>query len=86
MRIDRDLFGWGVFFAVAGSLALAIQEGLVADRAWWSFWPLILVGVGVGLIMRRTALEPLGGVPVGATFGLMVGGSLGFVFRAASIR
>lgn len=76
MRIDRDLFGWGVFFAVAGGLALAIQEGVVADRAWWSFWPLILVGIGVGLLLRRTTLEPLGGVLVAATFGLMVGGSL----------
>lgn len=76
VRIDRDLLGWGVFFVVAGGIALAIGEGLVADRAWWSFWPLILVGIGVGLILRRTALEPLGGLLVAATFGIMVGGSL----------
>ncbi|MGK2852341.1 MAG: hypothetical protein ACSLFN_15730 [Candidatus Limnocylindrales bacterium] len=76
MRIDRDLLGWGVFFAVAGGLALAIQQGAVADRAWWSFWPLILVGIGIGLILRRTALEAVGGLVVAATFGLMVGGSL----------
>lgn len=76
MRIDRDLFGWGVFFAVAGGIALAIQEGFVVDRAWWSFWPLVLVGIGLGLILRRTPLEAVGGVVVAATFGLMVGGSL----------
>lgn len=76
MRIDRDLLGWGVFFAMAGGVALAIQEGGIADRAWWSFWPLILVGIGLGLVARRTALEAVGGLVVAATFGLMVGGSL----------
>lgn len=76
MRIDRDLLGWGVFFAVAGGIAVAIQQGVIADRAWWSFWPLILVGIGFGLVARRTALEAIGGVVVAATFGLMVGGSL----------
>lgn len=76
MRVDRDLLGWGVFFAVAGGLAVAIQEGAIADRAWWSFWPLILVGIGIGLILRRTALEAAGGLVVATTFGLMIGGSL----------
>ena len=79
MRIDKNLLGWGVFFIVVGAVPLAAQAGAIPattlDR-WWSFWPLILVGIGLGLILTRTAFESLGGIIVAATFGLMVGGAL----------
>ncbi len=79
MRIHRDLAGWGVFFIVAGGLPLAVQTGLldqaVLDR-WWSFWPLILVGIGLGLIFTRTPLELVGGLIVSGTFGLLAAGIL----------
>lgn len=79
MRIHRDLAGWGVFFIVAGGLPLAVQTGLVdpavLDR-WWSFWPLILVGIGLGLIFTRTPLEMVGGLIVSGTFGLLAAGVL----------
>ena len=76
MRLEPGFVGWGVFFVVAGAIALAIEAGQVPDQAWWSYWPLLLVGGGLGLVLRRTPLELLGGVLVAATFGLMVGGSL----------
>src|SRR6185295_596144 len=79
MRIHRDLAGWGVFFVVAGGVALAVQLGLipstVLDR-WWSFWPLLLVGIGLGLLLTRTSLEMLGGLIVSGTLGLMAAGIL----------
>ncbi len=79
MRIHRDLAGWGIFFIVAGGVPLAVQTGAidpaVLDR-WWSFWPLILVGIGLGLIFTRTALEMLGGLIVSGTLGLMAAGIL----------
>lgn len=79
VRIHRDLAGWGVFFIVAGAVPLAIQTGLlspaVLDR-WWSFWPLILVGIGLGLIFTRTPLEVLGGLVVSGTLGLLAAGVL----------
>jgi hypothetical protein len=79
VRIHRDLAGWGVFFIVAGGVPLAIQTGLldplVLDR-WWSFWPLILVGVGLGLIFTRTSLELVGGLVVSGTLGLLAAGIL----------
>ena len=84
MRIHRDLAGWGVFFIVAGGVPLAVQTGVidpaVLDR-WWSFWPLILVGIGLGLIFTKTSLEMLGGLIVSGTLGLLVAGILtgGFV-------
>jgi hypothetical protein len=79
VRIHRDLAGWGVFFIVAGGVPLAVQTGVldpsVLDR-WWSFWPLILVGVGLGLIFTRTPLEVLGGLLVSGTLGLLAAGIL----------
>lgn len=79
MRIHRDLAGWGVFFIVAGGVPLAVQTGLldpaVLDR-WWSFWPLILVGIGLGLIFTRTPLEMVGGLVVSGTLGLLAAGIL----------
>jgi hypothetical protein len=76
MRVDGGYLGWGVFFVAAGAVALAIDQGLVADQHWWTYWPLILIGVGIGLVLRRTPLETLGGLLVAGTFGVMVGGTL----------
>lgn len=79
MRIDRGRLGWGVFFLTLGLVPLAIRLGWV-DPAWfegiWRLWPLILVGIGIGLILRRTAFAAIGNVVVGLTFGLIIGGAL----------
>ena len=79
MRIDRDMLGWGVFFLVAGGVSIGVQQGAIPltflDR-WSSFWPLILVGIGLSLILARTALDLVGGLIISATLGLMVGGAL----------
>ena len=79
MHVRRGLLGWGVFLILAGAIPLAVRAGyLDADQVGrlWSLWPLILIGIGVGLILRRTRLEFLGGLIVAATLGLMVGGLL----------
>jgi hypothetical protein len=78
MRVNRGLLGWGVFFIVLGAVPLAVREGLLdasVVRRAWELWPLILVGIGLGLILARTKLAVLGGLLVAATFGLM-GGAL----------
>ena len=78
MRVNRGLLGWGVFFIVLGAVPLAVREGLLDPdvvRRAWELWPLILVGIGVGLILARTRAAVLGGLIVAVTFGLM-GGAL----------
>jgi len=63
MRVDGRFVGWGLFFIVAGALPLAVQGGyLPSDAASrvWRLWPLILVGLGVGIILGRTPLGWLG--------------------------
>ncbi len=79
MRIDRHFVGWGLFFIVVGAIPLAVHSGaLTADQVldWWRFWPLILIGVGLAIVLRRTPLEALGGWLVAITTGAMLGSLL----------
>ena len=79
MHVDRRFLGWGVFFILAGALPLAVQSGYVPSDAAshvWRLWPLILIGLGIGIILGRTPLGWLGGLIVAATFGLLVGSAL----------
>jgi len=76
MSVDRRLLNWGVFLVLLGAIPLAVAQGwlprdLVA-RAW-ELWPFILVGAGIGLILRATPLRALGGIVVSATLGVMLG-------------
>ena len=79
MHIRRGYLGWGVFLILTGAVPLLVRSGYLdsdqIDRLW-SLWPLILIGIGVGLILSRTRFDFIGGLIVAATFGLMVGGLL----------
>lgn len=78
MRVNRSLLGWGVFFIVLGAVPLAVREGLLDPavvRRAWELWPLILIGIGFGLILARTKVAIVGGLVVAVTLGLM-GGAL----------
>jgi hypothetical protein len=76
MHVNRGLLGWGVFFITCGCVPLAVRAGYldssVLARAW-ELWPLILVGIGLGLILRRTKAAVVGGLVVAVTLGLMAG-------------
>jgi hypothetical protein len=76
MRVRRGFLGWGVFFILVGAIPLAVNAGyLAADQVdeWWTYWPLILIGIGVGILLSRTSYDWMGGLIVAATFGLIVG-------------
>lgn len=77
MRLDSRFLNWGLFFIVLGAVPLAVQQGLIsrdiAARAW-QLWPLLIVAAGVGLLLRRTSLDFLGGLVVAVTVGAMLGG------------
>ena len=77
MRIDQRFLGWGLFFVVLGSVPLAVRAGLltsdVAGMAW-RLWPLLLVGSGIGLLLRGRREAVIGGLMVAVTFGLIGGG------------
>jgi hypothetical protein len=83
MHVRTGLLNWGIFLVALGVVPLAVQLN-VLDRATASallrLWPLILVGIGIGLLLRFSRAEALGGLLVAATFGL-----LGGVFLAGGI-
>src|SRR3954467_15332263 len=80
MHIRRGALDWGVFLILAGAVPLAVRGGyLNAEQVGrlWTLWPLIVVGIGLGLILRRTQFDFLGALLIAATFGLMIGGLVG---------
>ena len=87
MHVRRGFLGWGVFLILAGAVPLLVRSGiLTSDQVArvWTLWPLILVGIGVGLLLNRTRYGFLGGLIVAATFGLMIGGLLSTGFSTIS--
>src|ERR1043165_5562824 len=79
MHVRRGFLGWGVFLILAGAVPLLVRSGVLTDEQvanLWTLWPLILVGIGVGLLLSRTRYGFVGGLIVAATFGLMIGGVL----------
>jgi hypothetical protein len=87
MRVNRGLLGWGVFFLALGGVPLAVQGGALdaaTARRSWELWPLLLIGAGLGLALRDSVLEMLGGVVVAVTFGLMAGGLVAAGFGPGS--
>ena len=79
MHVNRGLLSWGLFLILAGLVPLAERAGLIsADQilGLWNLWPLILIGIGVGLVLSRTSFEVLGSLIVAGTFGLMLGAFL----------
>lgn len=79
MRVNRGLLNWGIFLVVLGAVPLAVQLNVIdaqLARDLIRLWPLILIALGVGLMLRFTAVAALGGVIVAATLGLLLGAVL----------
>ena len=79
MRINRGFLGWGVFLVFVGAVPLAVRGGYITEDqipSVVSLWPLILIGIGVGILLARTRFAFAGGLVIAATFGLMAGGWL----------
>jgi hypothetical protein len=79
MRINRGLLNWGVFLVVLGAVPLAVRWGALDASVAGQLlrlWPLILIGLGLGLMLRFSQAAALGGVIVAATAGLLLGAVL----------
>lgn len=76
MRVDHRLLRAGVFLVLLGVPALLVQAGAIEAAALDGaprFWPLVLIAIGVGVLLRFTPLASLGGVLVAGTLGLLIG-------------
>ena len=77
MHIDRRLLGWGLFLIIVGAIPLLVRGGFLDGdlvREWPSLWPLLLIGWGLSLVLRRTSVEMLGSAISVAVLGTMAGG------------
>ena len=79
MHVDRRLLGWGLFFILVGGIPLAVRANLMDASVvsqWANLWPLLLIGWGIGLLLRNTPVDWIGGAVTAITFGIMGGGLL----------
>ena len=76
--------GWrgvslGLFLVLAGAIPLAAGRGWLSADALAglpSLWPLVLIALGTGLVLRVTRLAALSGLLVAGVLGITVGSAL----------
>ena len=79
MTINRRLLAWGVFFVATGAVVLAAQGGLVTAEGLADalrLWPVLVIVLGIGLLVRRTRFAAAGTITVAVTAGLFLGGAI----------
>lgn len=79
MTVRRGFLYTGVFLLATGGVVLLAQAGTIDTEAVTralSLWPLAVIAVGVGLILRRTRARLPGGVVAAAMPGLLLGGMI----------
>lgn len=79
MHVRRRYLTLGVFLLCLGAVPLAVDIGLLNSSTAADvtrLWPLILIGLGLGIILRLSRVEWLGSIVVAGTFGLLVGAVL----------
>ena len=79
MRIRRGLLFWGLFLIPLGALPLLVQAGVLqADMLTdvWRFWPLILIGLGLAVLLGRSQAGLVGTMVVALALGSLGGAAL----------
>lgn len=79
MSVNRSRLDWGVFFIVMGGVLLLANVGLI-DRGSVNqlmfLWPVVLIALGCGLLLRYSRVQLAGGLVVAVTLGLVLGSIL----------
>ena len=76
MTVRRGFLYFGVFLIAAGGVVLLTEAGVLdpdAVLAALAWWPLAIIAIGAGLILRRTRAAVPGGMLAAATPGLLLG-------------
>jgi hypothetical protein len=79
MRVNRRFLYWGVFLVAIGGVLVAadlsaVDSATIEDAL--RLWPLAIVAIGLGLLLRRTRFSVAGGLIAVAIPGLVLGGGL----------
>jgi hypothetical protein len=82
MRVNRTLLYAGVFLVAIGGVVVAadlgvVDEAILADAL--SLWPLAVIALGLGLVLRRTRVSLSGGMLAAAVPGLLLGSAFAVV-------
>ena len=77
MTVNRRFLSWGVFLVAAGAVTLVAQgdaanSDVVAGAV--RLWPVAVIALGLGLLLRRTRFGLAGGMLAAAMPGLLLGG------------
>jgi hypothetical protein len=84
MRVNRRFLYFGVFLVAMGGVLVAADltdPGSAAIVGALRLWPLALVAIGVGVVLRRTRFSVPGGMLAAAVPGLVLGGGFAFASR-----
>jgi hypothetical protein len=76
MGVNRTLLYAGVFLVAIGGVVVATDLGVVDEAVLadiLSLWPLGVIALGLGLVLRRTRISLSGGMLAAAVPGLLVG-------------
>ncbi len=79
MHIRRGFLFWGLFLIPLGAIPLLVRaDVLSADRFddIWRFWPLLLIGVGLAILLGRGRAGLVGTAVVAVVLGTLGGGAL----------
>jgi hypothetical protein len=77
MTFNRRFLYGGIFLVTAGAAMLVAQSDAVSDDVVTQalrLWPVALIGLGIGLLLRRTRYGLAGGMLAAAMPGLLLGG------------
>ena len=78
MQLNRSLLYSGVFLVAIGGVLLATDLGAVEPASYAGVlraWPVAIIAVGAGLVLRRTPIGVPAGVLAAAMPGLLLGGA-----------
>lgn len=77
MNVNRRWLYGGVFLIALGAVLLGAQGGAVDGDAIAQalrLWPLLIIALGIGMLLRRTRFDVAGGMLAAAVPGLLLGG------------
>ena len=79
MRVNRTFLYAGIFLVAIGGVLVAADLGVVDDSILADalrLWPLAVIAIGLGLVLRRTRVSLPGGMLAAAVPGLLLGSAL----------
>ena len=86
MRVNRRFLYAGLFLMVVGAILVAADLGVVDTAVLTDIarlWPLALVAIGAGIVLRRSQFSLPSGMLAAAIPGLVLGGALAVAPRVA---